>query len=119
MKNQEMQEIMQKKEEMMEQKRTILDYDTVALDLEKDAVIILDQTKLPGTAELIELHTAQEIWEAIYLLKVRGAPAIGVCAAFGIFLLANRIQTEERKQRLIDSQDEIDRIMQAKNEYME
>ena len=30
-----------------------------------------------------------------------------------------RIQTEERKQRLIDSQDEIDRIMQAKNEYME
>lgn len=31
----------------------------------------------------------------------------------------NRIQTEERKQRLIDSQDEIDRIMQAKNEYME
>ena len=95
MKNQEMQEIMQKKEEMMEQKRTILDYDTVALDLEKDAVIILDQTKLPGTAELIELHTAQEIWEAIYLLKVRGAPAIGVCAAFGIFLLANRIQTED------------------------
>lgn len=31
----------------------------------------------------------------------------------------NRIQTEERKQRLIDSQDEIDRIMQAKNEYTE
>lgn len=31
----------------------------------------------------------------------------------------NRIQTEEKKQRLIDSQDEIDRIMQAKNEYME
>jgi hypothetical protein len=30
-----------------------------------------------------------------------------------------RIQTEERKQRLIDSQDEINRIMQAKNEYME
>jgi hypothetical protein len=30
-----------------------------------------------------------------------------------------RIQTEERKQRLIDSQNEIDRIMQAKNEYME
>jgi len=79
----------------MEQKKTILDYDTVALDLEKDAVIILDQTRLPGTAELIELHTAQEIWEAIYLLKVRGAPAIGVCAAFGIFLLTNRVDTED------------------------
>ncbi len=79
----------------MEKRKTILDYDTVALDPEKDAVIILDQTKLPGTVELIELHTAQEIWEAIYLLKVRGAPAIGVCAAFGIFLLANRIETED------------------------
>ena len=79
----------------MEHKKTILDYDTVALDMEKDAVIILDQTKLPGTAELTELRTAQEIWEAIYLLKVRGAPAIGVCAAFGIFLLANRIDTED------------------------
>ena len=79
----------------MEHKKTILDYDTVALDREKDAVIILDQTKLPGTAELIELHTAQEIWEAIYLLKVRGAPAIGVCAAFGIFILSNRIDTED------------------------
>ena len=79
----------------MEQKKTILDYDTVALDMTKDAVIIIDQTKLPGTTELIELHTAQEIWDAIYLLKVRGAPAIGVCAAFGIFLLANRIETED------------------------
>ena len=79
----------------MEQKKTILDYDTVALDMSKDAVVIIDQTKLPGTTELIELHTAQEIWDAIYLLKVRGAPAIGVCAAFGIFLLANRIETED------------------------
>lgn len=34
-------------------------------------------------------------------------------------LQIKRIQTEERKQRLMDSQDEIDRIMQAKNEYME
>ena len=79
----------------MEQKKTILDYDTVALDMTRDAIIIIDQTKLPGTTELIELHTAREIWDAIYLLKVRGAPAIGVCAAFGIFLLANRIETED------------------------
>ena len=89
----------------MEQKKTILDYDTVALDLEKDAVIILDQTKLPGTAELIALRTAQEIWEAIYLLKVRGAPAIGVCAAFGIFLLANRIQTKILKNFISNLQN--------------
>ena len=43
----------------------------------------------------IALHTAQEMWDAIYLLKVRGAPAIGVAAALGIYLLANRIETED------------------------
>lgn len=58
-------------------------------------MIIIDQTLLPGKIELIALHTAQEMWDAIYLLKVRGAPAIGVAAALGIYLLANRIETED------------------------
>ena len=79
----------------MENQKTILDYDTVALDEAQDAVIIIDQTLLPGKIELIALHTAQEMWDAIYLLKVRGAPAIGVAAALGIYLLANRIETED------------------------
>ena len=79
----------------MEKEKTILDYDTVALDEAQDAVIIIAQTLLPGRIELIALHTAQEIWDAIYLLKVRGAPAIGVAAALGIYLLANRIETED------------------------
>lgn len=71
--------------------KSILDYDTVALDEEQKAVVIIDQTKLPGEIELISLKTAQEIWDAIYLLKVRGAPAIGVAAAFGIYVLAEQI----------------------------
>ena len=79
----------------MENPKNILDYDTVALDEAQDAVIIIDQTLLPGKIELIALHTAQEMWDAIYLLKVRGAPAIGVAAALGIYLLANRIETED------------------------
>ena len=79
----------------MEKQKNILDYDTVALDEAQDAVIIIDQTLLPGKIELIALHTAQEMWDAIYLLKVRGAPAIGVAAALGIYLLANRIETED------------------------
>jgi methylthioribose-1-phosphate isomerase len=73
----------------------IMDFDTVSLDEEKDAVIIIDQTLLPGKIELIELHTAQEMWDAIYLLKVRGAPAIGVAAALGIYVLSNRIDTDD------------------------
>ena len=65
------------------------------LDDENNAVVIIDQTKLPGKIEIISLHTAQEIWNAIYLLQVRGAPAIGVAAAYGIYVLAKRMDTED------------------------
>lgn len=72
-----------------------MDYDTVRLDDENNAVVIIDQTKLPGKIEIISLHTALEIWNAIYLLQVRGAPAIGVAAAYGIYVLAKRMDTED------------------------
>lgn len=75
--------------------KNIMDYDTVALDEENKAVVIIDQTLLPGRTELIALKTAQEIWDAIYLLKVRGAPAIGVAAAMGISILADGIEAED------------------------
>lgn len=74
--------------------KSILDYETVELDDDDNSVIIIDQTRLPGKTEIIRLHTAQEIWDAIYLLKVRGAPAIGVAAAFGIYVLAREIVRE-------------------------
>ena len=75
--------------------KTILDYDTVALDDADNALVIIDQTKLPEKIEILRLHTAQEIWDAIYLLQVRGAPAIGVAAGYGIYLLAKSIDTDD------------------------
>ncbi len=74
--------------------KSILDYDTVALDDAASALIIIDQTKLPNALELLHLRTQSEIWEAIRALKVRGAPAIGVAAAFGLYLAAKEIRTE-------------------------
>lgn len=71
--------------------KSIMDYRTVTLLDEENAVEIIDQTKLPGTIELIKLTTAKEIWDAIYLLQVRGAPAIGVAAGYGLYLLAKQI----------------------------
>lgn len=56
----------------------IMNYDTVRLDDENNAIIIIDQTKLPGKIELIALKTAEEIWDAIYLLKVRGLRRSGL-----------------------------------------
>jgi methylthioribose-1-phosphate isomerase len=68
--------------------KNILDYETVDLDVESGELVVIDQTKLPGNIKIIRLKTAKDIWDAIYLLKVRGAPAIGVAAAMGLYVLA-------------------------------
>lgn len=77
------------------QEKNIMDYETVDIDLQTKELVIIDQTKLPYSTEIIRLSTAKEIWDAIYLLQVRGAPAIGVAAAFGIYILATQIEEEE------------------------
>lgn len=72
-----------------------IEYETVSLNEAEGAVEILDQTLLPGKVRMVRLRTAREIWEAIYQLRVRGAPAIGIAAAFGIYILARGIDTED------------------------
>ena len=56
-------------------------FTTVSLNEKGDALIILDQTLLPGRKHYLELQKAEDIWEAIYKNRVPGAPAIGVAAA--------------------------------------
>lgn len=88
--------------------KSILDYETVALVDEDDAIEIIDQTLLPGTIETIRLHTGKEIWDAIYLLQVRGAPAIGVTAGFGLYLLMKHSEAasyEEFMEELMEKSD--------------
>ncbi|MCC7518095.1 MAG: S-methyl-5-thioribose-1-phosphate isomerase [Verrucomicrobiae bacterium] len=53
---------------------------------EDDALVILDQTELPFRKTEKRLATAEEVREAIGALRVRGAPAIGVAAAYGLCL---------------------------------
>ncbi|MEY8351809.1 S-methyl-5-thioribose-1-phosphate isomerase [Lachnospiraceae bacterium 54-53] len=78
-----------------ETKKTIMDYDTVALDEESHALVIIDQTQLPYNTEILSLTKQEDIWDAIYLLKVRGAPAIGVAAGIGIYLAAREIEADD------------------------
>ncbi|MBP88805.1 MAG: S-methyl-5-thioribose-1-phosphate isomerase [Planctomycetaceae bacterium] len=47
-------------------------------------VVLIDQTLLPTEFKEIECRTADEVWEAIKQLRVRGAPAIGIAAAYGV-----------------------------------
>jgi methylthioribose-1-phosphate isomerase len=57
---------------------------------------IIDQTKLPGSTVFIEITDYLDVVEAIKELKVRGAPAIGVAAGYGIALGAHQIKTENK-----------------------
>ncbi|MGG3640057.1 S-methyl-5-thioribose-1-phosphate isomerase [Bacillus gobiensis] len=59
---------------------------SVQLDDEQNALILLDQTLLPNEKVFLQLTTVEDIWDAIYRLKVRGAPAIGIAAAYGVYL---------------------------------
>ena len=58
------------------------------LRLEADRVVLLDQRRLPLEEVELECRTAADVAEAIRVLAVRGAPAIGVAAAYGYALAA-------------------------------
>lgn len=56
--------------------------------LEDDVVKMIEQTKLPGKLEILECKSVDCLIEAIKNLRVRGAPALGVAGAYGVFLSA-------------------------------
>lgn len=64
---------------------------TVRLSEDGQAVEIIDQTLLPNEVKFLRLESAESVYEAIYELRVRGAPAIGIAAAFGMYVLARQI----------------------------
>ena len=68
---------------------------TVKWGPEKKSVDIIDQTLLPGEVRRIQLKNLEEMVEAIKKLRVRGAPAIGVCAAYSMAVLAQRMPEQD------------------------
>jgi methylthioribose-1-phosphate isomerase len=64
-----------------------------SVEYRRDHVLILDQTKLPHRTEYVRCDTVDQVWSCIRALKVRGAPAIGMAAAFGLAVWARRFDT--------------------------
>jgi len=64
-------------------------YRTIEASLDQSSVIIIDQTRLPFDFHLIRIASLHEMEIAITTMQVRGAPLIGVSAAFGIALACN------------------------------
>lgn len=73
---------MSKEQQQVQQPTEVLQ----SLRWDNDALSLLDQRLLPEETVYLRLTTPQEVWESIRELKVRGAPAIGIAAAYGVVL---------------------------------
>ncbi len=68
--------------------------DTVWLDEEKDLLKYIDQTKLPQELKICSCDNVFDLYEIIKRLSIRGAPAIGVGAAIGLYAAAAKFEDE-------------------------
>ena len=69
----------------------------VRLREDDQAVVIVDQTLLPNRLEYLELSQAEQMYEAIKKLRVRGAPAIGIFAAYAMYVLSRPLAALPRE----------------------
>ena len=63
-------------------------------------VLLIDQTRLPNEYAVVAINRYEDMARAIETMIVRGAPAIGVAAAYGVYLGAREIQTTDRSEFL-------------------
>lgn len=56
------------------------------IEWRNNKVKIIDQTALPHKLKFIYCDSARDVWETVKTMKIRGAPALGVAAAFGVYL---------------------------------
>ncbi len=75
------------------------------IEWKEGKVFLIDQRKLPLKFEIINCSTYQEVAEAIKKMKIRGAPAIGVAAAFGMVLAAYSSKAENYKRFIKDMEE--------------
>ncbi|PKM66767.1 MAG: S-methyl-5-thioribose-1-phosphate isomerase [Firmicutes bacterium HGW-Firmicutes-2] len=78
------------------------------LNEEKTKLELIDQTLLPNKEVFLYLDEREKIFEAIKMLRVRGAPAIGVAAAYGLYVCMNKMDTDslsEFKKEFYETKD--------------
>jgi methylthioribose-1-phosphate isomerase len=72
------------------------------IEWQPDAVVMVDQRKLPGQEIYLRCRTAPEVARAIKTMVIRGAPAIGVAAAMGIALGMQRSKVQGTRQYAVE-----------------
>src|ERR1044071_1878980 len=84
--------------------------DLLTVRWENNQVIMIDQTKLPAKLVYVKYRKYEDVARAIERLVVRGAPAIGVAAAFGMSLAAISSKAKNKKALLKDLKIAYDRL---------
>jgi len=79
-----------------------------------DALELLDQRKLPFATEYLTCRNSDEVAAAIHALAVRGAPAIGIAAAWGVVLAAREIDASEPDQAAVQLEPALQRLNAAR-----
>jgi methylthioribose-1-phosphate isomerase len=74
------------------------------IDLQDDCIVMVDQRKLPAQEVYVRCRTAPEVAKAIRTMVIRGAPAIGVAAAYGLALGMKRSTAKGTKQFAVEFQ---------------
>jgi methylthioribose-1-phosphate isomerase len=84
--------------------------DIRSLKFDGEILHILDQRKLPFEFIDVPCKTIEDVWEAINKMKIRGAPAIGVAAAYGMYLGIKNLQNDKNKffKKLYESKKYLD-----------
>ena len=72
-------------------------YESIWLNRDDDSeLMVIDQSKLPFRFEIVSLRTVEDVFNAISNMKLRGAPLIGVAAAYGMYLACLEITIHTR-----------------------
>jgi methylthioribose-1-phosphate isomerase len=75
---------------------------------------IIDQTEIPSCLVYKDLNTIEEVFEAIQRLRVRGAPAIGIAAAYGLYLGLRTLEEENRDDFIAKARHYAEYLSQAR-----
>lgn len=81
---------------------------------ESDRAILIDQTRLPAEYTTVAIADSETMAKAIKTMIVRGAPAIGVAAAYGMYLGAREIQSGDRATFLAELEEVAQKLRQTR-----
>lgn len=87
---------------------------SVFLSDDERSVVILDQRQLPNRTEYLTLSAAEDLYEAIRSLAVRGAPAIGICAGYSMYVLALRMEEKDPRTWLSRLEEQGDYLISSR-----